>query len=92
MHNKIAIVTGGATMIGEGVVSALVAEGCKVVIADIDTTKGPQVEARHAVVLALGGAIPDFTLAPDAQGVFQGVVCLALVQPDLSPALHVGVE
>ena len=58
----------------------------------VDDDCREQVEARHAVVLALGGAIPDFTLAPDAQGVFQGVVCLALVQPDLSPALHVGVE
>lgn len=48
MHDKIAIVTGGATMIGEGVVAALLAEGCKVVIADIDTVKGPQVQARQA--------------------------------------------
>ena len=36
LKNKVAIVTGGATMIGEGVVAALVAEGCQVVIADID--------------------------------------------------------
>lgn len=48
LKNKVAIVTGGATMIGEGVVAALVAEGCQVVIADIDTTKGPQVAKRHA--------------------------------------------
>ena len=48
LKNKVAIVTGGATMIGEGVVAALVAEGCQVVIADIDTTKGPQVAGRHA--------------------------------------------
>lgn len=48
MKSKVAIVTGGATMIGEGVVAALVAEGCQVVIADIDTTKGPQVAQRHA--------------------------------------------
>ncbi len=47
MQGKVAIVTGGATMIGEGVVAALAAEGCKVVIADIDTTKGPQVAKRH---------------------------------------------
>ena len=46
MQDKVAIVTGGATMIGEGVVAALAAEGCKVVIADIDTTKGPQVQDR----------------------------------------------
>ena len=48
MQGKVAIVTGGATMIGEAVLAALVAEGCKVVIADIDAAKGPQVEARHA--------------------------------------------
>lgn len=48
MQGKVAIVTGGATMIGEGVVAALAAEGCKVVIADIDTAKGPQVAKRHA--------------------------------------------
>ena len=29
-----------------------------------------QVETRHAIVLLFGGAIPDFTLTPDAQGVF----------------------
>ena len=45
-----------------------------------------------SIILALGGAIPDFTLSPDAQGVFQGVMGLALVQADLGPALHVGVE
>ena len=48
MQNKVAIVTGGATMIGEGIVAALVAEGCQVVIADIDAAKGPQVAARHS--------------------------------------------
>src|SRR5215831_3937109 len=47
MKNKVAIVTGGATMIGEGVVAALVAEGCKVTIADIDAVKGPAVAARY---------------------------------------------
>ncbi|WHZ09981.1 MAG: Oxidoreductase, short-chain dehydrogenase/reductase family [Burkholderiaceae bacterium] len=46
MQDKVAIVTGGATMIGEGVVAALVAEGCQVVVADIDATKGPQVQGR----------------------------------------------
>jgi NAD(P)-dependent dehydrogenase (short-subunit alcohol dehydrogenase family) len=47
MKNKVAIVTGGATMIGEGVVAALVAEGGKVTIADIDAVKGPAVAARY---------------------------------------------
>jgi NAD(P)-dependent dehydrogenase (short-subunit alcohol dehydrogenase family) len=47
MTNKVAIVTGGATMIGEAVVAALVADGCKVTIADIDAIKGPGVAARY---------------------------------------------
>jgi NAD(P)-dependent dehydrogenase (short-subunit alcohol dehydrogenase family) len=47
MKKKVAIVTGGATMIGEGVVAALVAEGCIVTIADIDAVKGPAVAARY---------------------------------------------
>lgn len=58
----------------------------------VDDDGGEKIETGHAVVLALGGAIPDFTLAPDAQGVFQGVMGLALVQAYLGPALHVGVE
>ena len=47
MQNKVAIVTGGATMIGEGIVAALLAEGCQVVIADIDAAKGAPVAQRH---------------------------------------------
>ena len=58
----------------------------------VDDDGGEQVETGHAVVLSLCGAIADFALPPDAQGVFQGVVCLALVQADLGPALHVGIE
>ncbi len=51
-----------------------------------------QVETGHAIVLSLCGAIPDFTLATDAQRVFQGVMGLVFVQADLGPALHVVVE
>lgn len=58
----------------------------------VDDDGGEQVETGHAVVLSLCGAIADFALPPDAQGIFQGVVCLALVQADLGPALHVGIE
>ena len=58
----------------------------------VDDDGGEQVETGHAVVLPFGGAIPDFTLSPDAQGVFQGVMGLTLVQANLGPALHVGVE
>ena len=42
-----------------------------------------QVQTGHAVVLTLGSAIPDFTLSPDTQGVFQA---------NLGPPRHVSVE
>jgi len=58
----------------------------------VDDDGGEQVQTGHAVVLTLGSAIPDFTLSPDAQGVFQGVMGLTLVQANLGPPLHVGVE
>lgn len=58
----------------------------------VDDDGGEQIETSHAVVLPLGGTVVDFALAPDAQGVFQGVMGLALVQSDLGPALHVSVE
>ena len=58
----------------------------------VDDDGGEQIETSHAVVLPLGGTVADFALAPDAQGVFQGVMGLALVQSDLGPALHVSVE
>ena len=64
----------------------------KVLGVPIDDDGGKQVEADHAIVLALGRAIPNFTLGADTQGVFQGMVRLAFVQPDLGAALHVGVE
>lgn len=53
---------------------------------------GEQIEARHAEVLGFGGAVADFTLATDTQGVFQRMVGLAFVQTYLGPALHVGIE
>lgn len=58
----------------------------------VDDDGGEQVETGHTVVLPLGGAVPDFTLSPDAQSVFQGVMGLTLVQANLGPPLHVGVE
>lgn len=47
----------------------------------VDDDGGEQVEASHMVVLPFGGTIPDFTLATDAQRVFQGVMGLTLVGP-----------
>jgi hypothetical protein len=45
----------------------------------VDDGGGEQVETSHAVVLALGGTVANFTLAADAQHVFHGVMGLALV-------------
>ena len=53
---------------------------------------GEEVEAGHAVVLAFAGAVADFALASDAEGVLEGVMSLALVQAGVGPALHIGVE
>jgi hypothetical protein len=58
----------------------------------VDDDGGEQVEACHAEVLAFGCSVADFTLAADAEGVFQSVMGLAFVQPDLGAALHVGIE
>jgi hypothetical protein len=58
----------------------------------VDDDCGQQVQACHAEALTFGGAIADFALAADAQGVFQGMVGFAFVQADLGAALHVGVD
>ena len=63
----------------------------KVLGVPIDNDGGTQVEAGHAIVLALDRAVADFALASDAQSVIQGMVRLALVQPDLGAALHIEV-
>jgi len=52
LAGKAAIVTGGASGIGEGIVRALVAEGARVVVADIDDERGTAV-ARSCDGLAL---------------------------------------
>ena len=43
-------------------------------------------------MLALDGAVADFALPPDAEGVLEGVMSLAFVQAGVGPALHIGVE
>lgn len=42
----VAVVTGGASGIGGAIVERFVAEGAKVVIADVDTVRGPELAAR----------------------------------------------
>ena len=58
----------------------------------MDDDGGEQVEAGHAVVPALDGAVADFALTPDPECVLEGVTSLALVQAGVGPVLHVGVE
>ena len=58
----------------------------------INDDGGEEVEPSQAVVLALAGAVADFALASDAEGVLERVVCLALVQAGVGSALHIGVE
>ena len=45
--DKVALIPGGATMIGAAVADALIAAGSKVVIADIDEAEGTRVASRH---------------------------------------------
>ena len=58
----------------------------------IDDDGGEQVQPGHPEVLSFAGAVADFALTADAQGVFQSMMRLALVETDLGAALHVGVE
>ena len=69
---KIAIVTGGAAGFGEGIVRAYVAEGARVVIADLDVAKG------EALARELGEATVfvrcDVSSGPDVQALVQACV------------------
>lgn len=58
----------------------------------INEDQGQQVQRCPAAVLSFRGSIPDVALSPDAEDIFQRVMPFTLVQPDLSTALHVGVQ
>ena len=57
-----------------------------------DDDGGEQVHAGDPVMLAFGGTVADFTPAMEADGSFQRVMGLALVEPDLGAALEIGVQ
>ena len=45
----------------------------------VDDDCGEQIEACHAEVLGFGGAVADFALVTNTQGVFQGMMSLTLI-------------
>ena len=46
LQNKVAVVTGGASGIGEGIVRRFCAEGAKVILADVDEANGPRIASE----------------------------------------------
>jgi NAD(P)-dependent dehydrogenase (short-subunit alcohol dehydrogenase family) len=54
LNGKVAVVTGGASGIGKGICRALVAEGARVMVADVDLAKA---EATAAELRATGGDV-----------------------------------
>ena len=53
LKNKVAVVTGGASGIGEGMVRRFTAEGAKVILADVDEANGSRIAAESGADFAL---------------------------------------
>jgi hypothetical protein len=58
----------------------------------VDDDGGEQVKPRDPVILALRGAIADFALSAEVQGIFKRMMRLTLIELHLRTALHPGVE
>jgi len=95
LENKVAIITGGAQGIGEGCVRRFVAEGAKVVFADIDAERGDRLatelraEGAEVVFIAcdISTAKSAATLLETALtkfGRLDSVVCAAGIAPTAS--------
>ncbi|NUP74392.1 MAG: SDR family oxidoreductase, partial [Sinomonas sp.] len=63
LDGRVALVTGGATLVGQGVVGALAAEGCRVVVVDIDAVGGTEVAQHPSVEFRLTDITDDGELA-----------------------------
>ena len=53
LQNKVAVITGGASGIGEGMVRRFCAEGAKVTLADVDEANGSRIAAECGADFAL---------------------------------------
>jgi 3-oxoacyl-[acyl-carrier protein] reductase len=62
LQGKVAVVTGGAAGFGEAIVRSFVAEGARVVIADLDEARG------RALAATLGEAVASFVACDVADG------------------------
>lgn len=75
VHNKVIIVTGAGSGIGEGIAKRLAAEGAKVVVNDINTASGERVAAE---IIKAGGqasfAAGDVTRSADVKALVDGTV------------------
>src|SRR5437762_7049760 len=65
LQNKVAIVTGGGSGFGEGIVRKFVAEGAKVIVADRDAKAAQRVAA--SVGSAAGAVTADVTVDADVK-------------------------